>query len=73
MLTTTVADPTLANVSDVRAWFDALHDVGISFHPEDCFTDIADRETGEPDVHTCRGDPDERGHDAGDEDRHRPR
>jgi hypothetical protein len=48
MSATAVTEPTFANAHDVRAWFDALHDAGISFHPEECFSDIADRETGEP-------------------------
>lgn len=42
-----VTDPNLSTADDVRAWFRALHDAGVNFHPDDKFGGIVDLETGE--------------------------
>lgn len=41
-----ITSPTLNNADDVRAWFDAMLDAGIRFHPEDTFRDMSDTATG---------------------------
>lgn len=41
-----VVRPRLLTAKDVRAWFEALTEAGISFHPEESFEDVVEFSSG---------------------------